>query len=113
MMQAMVLAGVLVICAAAGVLLTFRHGRTQGPDEPTGSYAPPVPPVPSPPPAFTPPSAPPAPRPSQPLPVETSAAAPPVVPTPSPVRRSGRNSGFNRYAPAAQGVRRVTPGTAR
>jgi len=113
MMQAMVLVGILVICAAAGVLLTFRHGRAPGPDEPSGSSPAPIPPVPSLPPAFSPPTAPLAPRPSQPLPVET-AAAPPAAPAPSPVRRSGRNSGFNRYPPAAaHGVRRVTPGTAR
>jgi hypothetical protein len=111
MMQAMVLVvGVLVICAAAGVLLTYRQRPVAGPDEPTGSFTAPAPPRPTSPPAYCPPSPAPAPRPSQPLPVETTVVtpAPPV-----PIRRSSRNSGFNRYAPAAQGVRRVTPHPAR
>jgi hypothetical protein len=122
MMQAMVLVGVLVICAVSGVVLAYRPRWTPGPEEPTGSYALPTPPVPSLPPVIAAPSVPPvaaapgrppaavhAPvKPSQPLPTEIVAAPP--VPAVPPVRRS-RNSGFNRFAPAA--VRRITPGVYR
>jgi hypothetical protein len=114
MMQAMVLVGVLAICALSGVLLTYRHRRTPGPEEPTGSCPAPTPPVPSPPPATVTPSLPPAAaavavKPSQPLLVEVAAAAP-APSTAAAVRRSlSRNSGHNRFAPAAPtAVGRIT-----
>ena len=97
MTQAMVLMGVLVICAVAGVLLTGRPGRTPGPDEPTGSYTAPTKPVSGPPPAAVAPTSPPVPAPGRPSPPLLSAAppAPPAV----PIRRS-RNSGFARFTAA-------------
>ena len=111
MTQTMVLMGVLVICAVSGVLLKCRSPWTHGPDEPTGSYTAPTPPVPSPPPATVTPS--PAPvtvampsKPSQPLPA-LSVAPPSPMPAPStvaPVRR-GRNNGFARFAPRPAGAR--------
>jgi hypothetical protein len=104
MMQAMVLLGILTICAVSGVLLTHRPRWTPGPDEPTGSYTAPKPPVPSAPAATPatglPPIAVAAPKPSQPLPVKVATAAPaPARPPAVPVRRS-RNNGFNRFTPA-------------
>jgi len=124
MMQAMVLVGVLAICAASAFLLSFRPWRAPGPEEPTGSYAEPTPPVPSPPPVTVVPPSPPtavaAPvQPSPPLPTEFAPAEfAPAAPVPalsrvSPGRR-GRNSGFNRFAPAAPApVGRITPGVHR
>ena len=116
MMQAMVLVGVLAICAVSGVLLTYRPRWTPGPEEPTGSYVVPPPPVPGPPPATVTPSPPPAAvavpaKPSQPLP--PAGAADPPTPALSAARR-GRNSGFHRFSPAAPTpVRRITPGVTR
>ena len=112
MLQAMVLMGVLVLCAVTVALLRYRSRWTAGPDEPTGSYAAPTRPVPSPSPATVVPLLPPAAatpdlppsavvvpeRPAQPLPTEIS-AAPPLPAPAGPVRR-GRNSGFDRFAPA-------------
>jgi hypothetical protein len=104
MTQAMILMGVLAICAVAGLVLAHRPGWTHGPDEPTGSYTAPTPPVPSPPPATVVPSLPPVvvevpEKPSQPLPAALSVTpAEPSRPTVQPVRRS-RNSGFTRFAP--------------
>ncbi|MFI7547590.1 hypothetical protein [Actinoplanes sp. NPDC049599] len=131
MMQAMVLVGILAICAASGLLLTYRHRWAPDPDEPTGSYAAPTPPVPSPPPATAAPG--PAPVPAAPgsrpaasapsatalppaaagVPVKPSQPLPAAPADASPVAaaRLGRNSGFNRFAPAP--VRRITPGVYR
>jgi hypothetical protein len=100
MTQTMILVGILAICAVSGALLTYRPGWMHGPDEPTGSYTAPTPPVPNPPPAAAAPVLPPAmapgpSKPSQPLPVARAAAPSTAV----PVRRS-RNSGFSRFAPA-------------
>jgi hypothetical protein len=111
MTQTMVLMGVLMICAVSGVLLKCRSRWTPGPDEPTGSYLAPTPPVPSPPPATVAPSPPQvtvaAPgKPSQPLPALSVAppSPPPAPATVSPVRR-GRNNGFSRFAPRPAGAR--------
>ena len=110
MTRTMILMGVLAICAVSGALLIRRSRWLPGPDEPTGSYSAPTPPVPSPPPATVAaaPSLPPvtAPgKPSQPLPAAFSAPpAPsaPAVPAASTVSsaRRGRNSGFARFTPA-------------
>ena len=135
MMQAMVLVGVLAICAVSGALLTLRPRWTPGPDEPTGAHAKPAPPAPNPPPATAAPSSPlpavtPSPQaataapgsppataaPDSPLVTAApgfspaAAVAPvPVRPVASPVRR-GRNSGFHRFAPAGPApVGRITP----
>ena len=121
MLQAMVLMGILVLCAVIGVLL-YLSRWTAGPDEPTGSYAAPTPPAPCPRPATVVPVLPPpatlvpelppvadAPglppsavavpeKAARPLPTEISAAPPRSAPA-SAVRR-GRNSGFDRFAPA-------------
>jgi hypothetical protein len=103
MTQTMILMGLLAICAVAGALLANRPRWTHGPDEPTGSYTAPRPPLPSPPPAAVAPSSPPVAaeipeKPSQPLPAALS-VTPPAQPTVQPARRS-RNSGFARFAPA-------------
>ena len=118
MTQTMVLMGVLMICAVAGVLLKRRPRWTPGPDEPTGSYTAPTPPVPSPPPATVAPSLPRATaampgKPSRPLPA-LSVAPPSPAPAPStvsPVRR-GRNNGFARFAPRPAGTRTGSATTA-
>ena len=111
MTQAMIVMGVLVICAVSGVLLARRPGRTPGPEEPTGSYTAPTRPVPGAPPATV---AAPA-EPAHPLPLgrptgrlAPRSAAPPApaprsvaAPGSAPAVRRGRNSGFARFAPAA------------
>jgi len=100
MMQAMVLVGVLAICAVSGALLTYRSRRAPGPElpgpeEPTASPPAMLPPAPGPPPAA---AAAPV-KPTQPLPAETAVAPVPAPPARPPVRR-GRNSGFDRFGPA-------------
>ncbi|GAA3342932.1 hypothetical protein GCM10020358_39750 [Amorphoplanes nipponensis] len=113
MTQAMIMMGVLVICAVSGVLLARRPGRTPGPDEPTGSCAAPAPPAPDAPPAAVAvpgkpaqplPAARPTPlsvAPSAPTPTPTPTPAPAPAADPAPAVRRARNSGFNRFAPAA------------
>jgi hypothetical protein len=122
MTQAMVLVGILAICALSGVLLTGRPRWASGPEEPTGRRLTPTPPVPTPPQAATVPGRPPAAvTPSLPpataaVPVQPIAAAVPPAPArpaATPARR-GRNNGSHRFAPAApDAVGRITRGAHR
>lgn len=109
MTQAMILMGILALCAISGVLLKCRSRWAPGPDEPSGSYtAPPPmpgprPALPSPPPVAAMPSPPPVTaaspgKPSQ--PVHAVLSVPPPSASPVTSARRGRNSGFARFSPA-------------